>query len=335
MRIDINQPYLDGHIDHALVEPSGQVTLHGWSPRPVWDVEQPPTVHLDGVEVPHHQVFRTLRPDVAAAPTRLRDRLRRRRPEPSHAFLGLNITYLDPAFGLPAGHEHVLRIRWEGFEVERPVQLTFQAPHYDQLLHTDEVAHREHIYGSGPPTPANDPEIVALAQRCTGSTLDFGCGSGYIVRTLRERGIEAHGVELDRPQIHQALTPDIRPHVTLYDGEFPLPFDDGAFDTVFSSEVIEHIPDYETALAEVVRVSREQLVLTVPDASGIPAGFPHGVVPWHLLESTHFNFFTQDSLQALLEPHFAQLEFARVGAVQVNGSRWWTSIGVVCSDPRG
>jgi ubiquinone/menaquinone biosynthesis C-methylase UbiE len=93
--------------------------------------------------------------------------------------------------------------------------------------------------------------------------------------------------------------------------------------------VLEHIPDYERAVSEIARVTRKGALITVPDVSAIPALHKHGVIPWHLLEATHVNFFTQESLAALLGRSFGRLEFYRICPVEVNGTTFWVSVAAL------
>jgi hypothetical protein len=81
---------------------------------------------------------------------------------------------------------------------------------------------------------------------------------------------------------------------------------------------------------EIARLASEQAIFTVPDISAIPVGFRHSVVPWHLLEGTHVNFFNQTSLHQLLKPFFAEVEFGRIGACAINDSRFFTSLVAFC-----
>jgi len=98
---------------------------------------------------------------------------------------------------------------------------------------------------------------------------------------------------------------------------------------VVCCEVLEHIPDWRMALQEIARIGRRALI-TVPDMSSIPALFPHQVVPWHLLESTHVNFFTQRSLHVALSPIFSRVRFLRLGESWVNGTRVFKSLVADC-----
>jgi len=74
-------------------------------------------------------------------------------------------------------------------------------PHYQHLFDEQRVLHREDIYGYGPPTPETDAHVLGLARCLPGPVLDFGCGSGALVRALLAAGVEAEGIELRRPEI--------------------------------------------------------------------------------------------------------------------------------------
>ena len=75
--------------------------------------------------------------------------------------------------------------------------------------------------------------------RSTDKVLDFGSGTGKLVTFFQGRGIDIQGVDLNTPEIDEALQEPARPYVTLYDGELPLPFPDSFFDVVMAMEVME------------------------------------------------------------------------------------------------
>jgi SAM-dependent methyltransferase len=210
--------------------------------------------------------------------------------------------------------------------------LDFVQPHYGSLLTVQDVLHREHIYGSGPPNPGVGAEVLPLLDLLKGRILDFGCGSGAAVAHLRAQGFDARGLELNTDVIKNALHPSVLPYISLYGGLFPSPFTSKSFDCVYSSEVLEHIPNPEGALAEMARLTKNRLVLTTPDISVIPLGFRSSSVPWHLLEGSHVNFFTQASLKRLLERHFSRIEFGRISPNHLNGSSYYVSLVAVCSN---
>jgi 2-polyprenyl-3-methyl-5-hydroxy-6-metoxy-1,4-benzoquinol methylase len=158
--------------------------------------------------------------------------------------------------------------------------------------------------------------------------LDFGCGTGALVRALRDAGRDAVGIEVDRPAIVDALGDDLRDHVQLTSGGFPLPLADRSFASVVATEVLEHLDDLAMAVEELQRVARSDIFVTVPDISAIPLLSPHAVVPWHLLEATHVNFFSPRAIESLFEPTFEAIERYRIGRVVVNGTVTFTSLAV-------
>ena len=91
---------------------------------------------------------------------------------------------------------------------------------------------------------------VTLAGR---RVLDVGCGVGmYTAAFLRETP-HVFGVEIEHERAREAR--DRAAGVTQSRGE-RLPFPDGAFDVVFSHEVLEHVGDDRACVAEMARVTR-------------------------------------------------------------------------------
>ncbi len=203
-------------------------------------------------------------------------------------------------------------------EVPRAELVGKVTPDYNVLFETDQVLHREHIYSYGHPVDAPD-DVVELCMTFPGSILDFGCGNGDLVRRLRGLGREAHGIELASDRVEGKTKPEAQPFVQMYDGQFPMPYEDGSFDFVVATEVIEHIPHPERLPAELARIARQGLFVSVPDMTSIPSGFEHRVVPWHLLEATHLNFFTTKSLAKLFAGFFIPERAYRIGTRVING----------------
>ena len=154
------------------------------------------------------------------------------------------------------------------------------------------VLKREHIYGAGPPNEAPDGETLGLIREYGGSPmLDVGCGVGAYISSLRDGGFHAVGIETNPSYVLTAKERGL--NVELYDGN-ELPFPDRAFNTVIAVEVLEHVGDWESLLMEMIRVAERRVLVTTPDIGVLTGMARHGVVPWHILESTHVNFFTTE-----------------------------------------
>lgn len=309
MRLDL--PLAGGRLDELIVR-DGVVAALGWGPD-LNTFERTLTLEVGDREArPPTHAFRVPRPDVERVFPR------------DAGFSGAVVEWiLEPHAACGAS-----------LLVDGQPAHAFRLPALPDTpfghLHTlTDIVGRDQIYGSGPPVHVVSDEVLYLARALPPPILDFGCGGGALVSALRREGIDAFGIELDEARIHDRLLDEARPWVTLYGGAFPSPFADRQFASVVSSEVLEHIPHPAAAVAEMARLATKRLMITVPDMSSIPRGFPYGAVPWHLLESTHVNFFTQHSLVEALRPHVHAVEMSRIGLREADQLRFYTSLAAI------
>jgi SAM-dependent methyltransferase len=126
---------------------------------------------------------------------------------------------------------------------------------------------------------------TAAGDRIYGRVLDDGCGVGQYLNKLAVYSNQAVGLEYDPEFATQAR---LRAEDVVRGAGESLPFSNSSFDLVLSHEVLEHVQDDKSALAEITRVLRSpdpsgghtggRLVLFVPNR-----GYPfetHGFY-WH------------------------------------------------------
>lgn len=173
------------------------------------------------------------------------------------------------------------------------------------------ILHRDDIYGSGPPVDAVSEEILQFVVANVGErVLDVGCGIGPYVDRLCRLGKECIGIDTNAEAIAAGRALG-RPLEVA--SAYELPFDDGSFDSVILVETLEHLPEPERALAEAARVARSTLVLTVPDIGVLPVMSKKFVVPWHMLDATHVNFFTPEIMRKALLRHASSCTVTTLG----------------------
>jgi SAM-dependent methyltransferase len=129
--------------------------------------------------------------------------------------------------------------------------------------------------------------------------LDVGCGDGKLVVALLDRGMRAIGLEGSTgPRLRASANTG---HRVFASDAGRLPFGDGALDVVVIWHVLEHLPEPERAIAEVVRCLRPggTLVVAVPDLNGLASRI--GGAAWLGLDvERHLYHFTPRGLEALL-----------------------------------
>jgi SAM-dependent methyltransferase len=130
-----------------------------------------------------------------------------------------------------------------------------------------------------------------------GRVLDLGCGVGHSFRELEPR--ETVGVDIDpaalEGQERETHVADMR----------QLPFADGSFQSVLAVQSLEHVPDPERVLAEVVRVLTPggRAVFVTPNR--LTFGPPEEIIdPFHFVE------YAPDELRELCGKHFRGVEIS-------------------------
>ena len=184
--------------------------------------------------------------------------------------------------------------------------------HYGDVLQPTQklLLHRENIYGSGPPVEEANPEAVQLVLeylpgQCR--VLDVGCGAGAYGAPLTGAGHTWLGLEVDSACC-AILDRRALPYRRFKPGAEVFPVENQEFGCAICIEVLEHIANPNSFVAEMVRAIRQRALFSVPNLEVIPYFASLQVVPWHLLEANHKNFFTRTSLHALLSPYFRRVE---------------------------
>ena len=99
------------------------------------------------------------------------------------------------------------------------------------------------------------------------SLLDVGCGEGVITRAWARRlgAAPVVGLDVNDPRLAAIWSQATEPNLEFRAGDaHALPFADGAFDLVASIEMLEQADDPERVLAELCRVARRAVVVSVP-----------------------------------------------------------------------
>ena len=143
--------------------------------------------------------------------------------------------------------------------------------------------------------------LLGAAAARVGNVLEVGCGTGAVLARLSAIGVgrDFTGIDVIDPatnlEIDGAASTPFR--WSSYDGA-TIPFADGAFDLVYASHVLEHVPEPRALLYELARVSRDFIYVEVPCEL-------HARTSRRALQSTldigHINFYTPDTFRLLLE----------------------------------
>ncbi len=138
-------------------------------------------------------------------------------------------------------------------------------------------------------------KVETLPLRDGDTVLDLGCGHGrhmhalYYAKRLHAVGVDLGFEDLKITRKGFEENPDLeensrRTYSLVQADAGVLPFPDATFDTVVCSEVLEHIPDYETVLEQIFRVLKPGGTLAV----SVPRSWPEWIC-WKLSPEGYAN----------------------------------------------
>jgi len=149
------------------------------------------------------------------------------------------------------------------------------------------------------------------------SILDVGCGTGYVSEKIeRSTGVAIVGCDINRIRL-SVSEKRVAGGVMVADAT-RLPFKDSSFDLVIASEILEHLNNPVSAIEEIKRVSRRNVVVTVPNEPFFRmANFFRGKNMVRFGDpQDHIHHFNKDSLNYILNEHFSDV------VVRTNAYLW-------------
>lgn len=116
------------------------------------------------------------------------------------------------------------------------------------------------------------PVLRKCLRGCSEPILDLGCGNGWIARQLIESGLNVYGVDasVSGVQIANNAAPGHFYELDVQSGRLPPELESIAFNTVISTEVIEHLYDPRSFVDFAKRILGKdgrtggRLILTTP-----------------------------------------------------------------------
>jgi ubiquinone/menaquinone biosynthesis C-methylase UbiE len=125
------------------------------------------------------------------------------------------------------------------------------------------------------------------------------------MKSLTSHGYACEGIETNYDYVSECLKNSLK--VQQMNAE-ELRCGPNSFDTVLMIEVLEHLPEPIIALREAFRVAKKNVLISVPNTDVLPIMSKYQVVPWHLLEATHVDFFTPKILESVLNKFTPKIE---------------------------
>jgi len=149
------------------------------------------------------------------------------------------------------------------------------------------------------PGRAEDAAFCAmyLPAKPGGRLLEVGCGTGQMLLTMKNRDWAVEGVDFDPEAVKNAGLKGLGVRL----GELSQQgYEDGEFDAIFMSHVIEHVPDPQALLNECFRLLKPGGRLVVVTPNGASWGRRLYGPDWRGMEPPrHLHIFTPAALSAV------------------------------------
>ena len=164
--------------------------------------------------------------------------------------------------------------------------------------------------------------------------IDVGCGAGRHTFEAFRRGADVIGFDQnasdlnDVDEILQAMkkqgeVPASANGETVKGDALELPYEDGRFDCVIASEILEHVPADDRAITELTRVLRPGGTLAIT----VPRWLPEQICwvlsdEYHANEGGHIRIYRADALRDKVLSHGLQLTHTHY-AHALHTPYWW------------
>lgn len=131
----------------------------------------------------------------------------------------------------------------------------YYAQNYNETTYSPQVIRQSYI-----------EEFINMTNiKKTSKILDVGCGPGELLKSLKNKRCELHGVDISESMIdiaHQNLISNRKYGVCLSVGDITdLKYEDEYFDIVIAAGVVEYQDDFDKSISELIRVLKPGGVL--------------------------------------------------------------------------
>jgi SAM-dependent methyltransferase len=169
--------------------------------------------------------------------------------------------------------------------------------------------------------------------------IDVGAGAGRHSFEALRRGATVTAYDMDEVELKGVdemfgalelegeVPPGGRAEIKVGD-ILDMPYPDGSFDVVLASEILEHVPEADRAISELVRILAPGGILAVT----VPRWLPERICwalsdEYHANEGGHIRIFKADQLQATIEANGMTFTH-RHHAHALHSPFWWLKCAV-------